>query len=141
MNGINQLIKFADRTTPNSQLPTNIILLDDAYQHRRVKPGLSVLLTEYDNLFYNDHVLPSGRLREFRAGYKRADIIIVTKAPEVLQENIRREIIEKINPQSHQKVYFSFIKYGSLIALFKDGSNKQNINFSILNSQFSICNC
>lgn len=60
---------------------TDVILLDDAFQHRSVRPGLNILLTTFDKPFYEDHVLPLGRLRESPQGYKRADIIIVTKCP------------------------------------------------------------
>jgi tetraacyldisaccharide 4'-kinase len=91
-----------------------VILLDDAFQHRRVKPGLSILLTEYNNQFYKDHVMPAGRLREFRSGYKRADIIIITKTPENINANIRQNIIYNIKPLAHQKVYFSFVKYSPI---------------------------
>jgi len=60
----------------------NMILLDDAFQHRYVKPGLNVLLTEYYDPFWKDLVVPAGRLREFRLGWKRADVILITKSPE-----------------------------------------------------------
>jgi tetraacyldisaccharide 4'-kinase len=89
----------------------NVILLDDAFQHRYVKPGLSILLTDYLKLYTEDHVLPSGTLRESRCGAKRADIIIVTKTPKVFSPITRRRIIEDLNPTTDQKVLFSFIKY------------------------------
>ena len=59
----------------------NLILLDDAFQHRYVEPALSVLLTEYSNPFWSDLVIPAGKLREFRCGWKRADVLILTKCP------------------------------------------------------------
>lgn len=95
----------------------DIILLDDAYQHRWVKPGFSILLTDYHHLYFDDHVIPGGRLREFALGAKRADCIIVTKTPKVFSPITRRRIIDDIKPKSHQRVYFSYIKYGMPIPL------------------------
>jgi tetraacyldisaccharide 4'-kinase len=64
-----------------SRPQTRVVLLDDAFQHRAINPNLNILLTEYDEPFYKDWLLPAGRLREWRGGYKRADLIIVTKCP------------------------------------------------------------
>ncbi|MFZ1748730.1 MAG: tetraacyldisaccharide 4'-kinase [Saprospiraceae bacterium] len=93
---------------PNMQT----ILLDDAFQHRAIQPGLNILLTAYDSLFTQDYLLPSGRLREWRSGYSRADIIIVTKCPVILDETERQKIIAEINPKPYQRVYFSYYEYG-----------------------------
>lgn len=98
---------------------TQVILLDDAFQHRYVKPGLSILLTDYHKLYYNDYLLPSGTLREPIRGAGRADIIIVTKTPTVLSPFVRRKITTDLKPKLHQKVYFSFIKYGKIQSLWK----------------------
>jgi tetraacyldisaccharide 4'-kinase len=95
----------------------DIILLDDAFQHRWVKPGFSILLTDYHHLYIQDHVLPAGRLREFASGAKRADCIVVTKTPKVFSPITRRRIIDDLRPKPHQRVYFSYIKYGTLIPL------------------------
>ena len=88
-----------------------VILLDDAFQHRYVKPGLSILLTDYHRIYPEDTILPSGTLREFRTGARRADIIIVTKTPKIFSPITRRRIMEELKPDSRQRVYFSFIKY------------------------------
>ena len=96
----------------------NVILLDDAFQHRYVKPGLSILLTDYHHLYSEDLVLPSGTLREFRTGARRADIIVVTKTPKIFSPITRRRIIEEIKPDSKQRVYFSYIKYGDPVPVF-----------------------
>lgn len=98
---------------------TRVILLDDAFQHRYVKPGLSILLTDYHKLYYNDYLLPSGTLREPILGAGRADIIIVTKTPTVLSPIVRRKIVTDLKPKSHQKVYFSFIRYNKIQSLWK----------------------
>ena len=102
-----------------SQFPElKVILLDDAFQHRRVKAGLSVLLTDYGKMFYDDFLLPSGTLREWRAGKKRADVIIATKCPDNLSPVEKRIIIKKINPEPHQHVFFSHIRYGNPVSVF-----------------------
>lgn len=87
------------------------ILLDDAFQHRYVKPGLSILLTDYHRLYSEDFVLPSGTLREFRSNARRADIIVVTKTPRIFSPITRRRILEGLSPAKHQRVYFSYINY------------------------------
>ncbi len=109
VHGISMLIKnFPD---------TDVILLDDAFQHRHVKPGLSILLTDFHNLYSVDFPLPSGRLREFRLGASRADIIIVTKSSNVLSPIVRRGIAEKIRPKKHQKLFYSYISHGKITRL------------------------
>lgn len=94
------------------------VLLDDAFQHRSVTPYINVLLTQYEMPFYNDYLLPSGRLREWRASYKRADIIIITKCPEDLTINKRDEFIEKLKPFPNQKVFFTRYEYGNLYQFY-----------------------
>jgi len=89
----------------------DVILLDDAFQHRWVKPGLSLLLTDYQKLYTDDYLLPAGSLREPVSGAKRADVIIVTKTPKVLSPIISREIIAKLKPAANQSILFSYIQY------------------------------
>lgn len=93
---------------------TNVVLLDDAFQHRKVIPGYAIMLTDYNAPFYKDHVVPSGRLREFRSGYARANTIIVTKCPQSLTAEERTKITKKIAPLERQSLFFSYIKYKSL---------------------------
>ena len=88
-----------------------VILLDDAFQHLAVTPGLNILLTEFKNPFTRDWLLPSGRLREWRAGYRRADIIIVSKCPTELTPEQRRKLLREIDPFPRQRVYFSRYRY------------------------------
>lgn len=92
---------------------TKAIILDDAFQHRTVKAGLNILLTEYSNLFTNDWFLPTGDLRDEISSYRRAEIIVVTKCPENLEDAKKKSIIAEINPLPGQKVFFSTIKYGA----------------------------
>lgn len=88
-----------------------VILLDDAFQHRKVKSGFSILLTTYGNIYINDWYLPSGTLRDSKREAKRADLIVVTKCPDTLSDAQRREIVQKIQPQTHQEIIFSFLEY------------------------------
>jgi tetraacyldisaccharide 4'-kinase len=108
-NGISLLSKL-----PN---PPEVILMDDAFQHRYVKPGFSILLTDYFNLYTHDYLLPSGKLREPRSSARRADVIIVTKTDKIYSPITERTLIEDIKPRQHQKLFLSFITYDSLIGL------------------------
>jgi tetraacyldisaccharide 4'-kinase len=92
---------------------TQVILLDDAFQHRYVKPGLNILLTDYSNLFTRDWFLPTGDLRDIKSSYKRADIIVVTKCRPNLEDEEKQSIINEISPLQHQNVFFTTIEYGS----------------------------
>lgn len=94
------------------------ILLDDAYQHLEVTPGLNILLTEYANPYFQDYLLPSGRLREWRYGARRADIVIVTKCPNEPKEE---EILTwrfKLKLNEKQLLFFSYLDYGTPYHLF-----------------------
>lgn len=99
-----------------------VIVLDDAFQHRYVKAGLNILLTEFHHPYFNDYLVPAGNLREPRNGMKRADIIIVTKCPDELSNVVQRAYVDKINPLQHQQVFFSALKYSDLISI-KDHSS------------------
>jgi tetraacyldisaccharide 4'-kinase len=89
----------------------DVILLDDAYQHRSVKAGLTILITDYSRPFYKDHILPFGSLRESRSSYKRASIIVVSKCPLDLTPAQAKDMEEKIAPLPHQKIFFTGIHY------------------------------
>jgi tetraacyldisaccharide 4'-kinase len=88
-----------------------VVLLDDAFQHRSVKAGKNILITDYSKPFYTDHILPIGTLREKRNAYHRADIIIVSKCPLDLSTTAKSTIINHINPLPHQQVFFTGIQY------------------------------
>jgi tetraacyldisaccharide 4'-kinase len=92
---------------------TNVIILDDAFQHRSIKPGFNILLTECSDLYTRDFFLPTGDLRDQRASYKRANVIVVTKCPADITEEQRNKIIKEIKPLDHQKVFFTTIEYGT----------------------------
>ncbi|MFX0557333.1 tetraacyldisaccharide 4'-kinase [Maribacter sp. CXY002] len=101
-HGIEQLEKLID---------PDIILLDDAYQHRKVRPDFSILLTTYQRLYVDDWYLPTGDLRDSKSASKRADIIIVTKCPPSISDNEQQTILRKLHPQPHQQVLFAYLEY------------------------------
>lgn len=103
-----------------------VILLDDAFQHRKVKAGLYMLLTAYDDLYCKDIVLPTGNLREPRSGAIRANIIIVTKCPKSLSPENQSLIAEKLNIRSWQKLFFTTIQYDTEL---KNQTAKQSLSF------------
>src|SRR5690606_16970658 len=91
---------------------TEVILLDDAFQHRAIKAGLNILLTDCQNLFTRDFYLPAGDLRDLKSSYKRADIIVVTKCPFNLSQSAKESIIKEIKPLPHQQIFFTTIEFG-----------------------------
>ncbi len=97
---------------------TEVIILDDAFQHRQVKAGLNIILTDCSNLYTRDFILPAGDLRDVRSSSKRADIIIVTKCKADLSEAEKKNIIAEIDPAANQTVYFTTIVYGKPYHLF-----------------------
>jgi len=106
---------------------TQTILLDDAFQHRSVVPGMNILLSAYNEPFYEDHLMPLGRLREPRESYRRADVIIVSKCPDEMEATERQAVLDKIKPTSKQQVFFSKYKYKEPYFIF-DPSVKIELN-------------
>ena len=91
-----------------------VILLDDAFQHRSVNAGLNILLTEYQRLYTDDYLFPAGTLRDVRSAAKRADIIVISKAPKDLSKEEKQQITNKLNISENQKVYFSYLEHAAL---------------------------
>ncbi|MDI1306929.1 MAG: tetraacyldisaccharide 4'-kinase, partial [bacterium] len=106
-NGIEQLLSQSNKP--------ELILLDDAFQHRKVKAGFYILLTSYGDLYSDDFILPTGNLRESRSGAKRANIIIVTKCPFPLSLDEQKEIKNKLKLSLNQELYFTYIDYDDCI--------------------------
>jgi tetraacyldisaccharide 4'-kinase len=106
-NGIEQLLSQTNKP--------EIILLDDAFQHRKVKAGFYILLTSYGDLYSDDFMLPTGNLRESRNGAKRANLVVVTKCPANLSLDELNKIRAKLKLESNQELYFSFIDYDELV--------------------------
>lgn len=92
-----------------------VILLDDAFQHRKVKAGFNIMLTAYNNLYYKDWVLPTGNLREPRSGAKRADLIVVTKCNKDMSDAEKQQIASKINLKEKQQLFFSYVDYSTKV--------------------------
>jgi len=112
----------------------DVLLLDDSFQHRYVKPGLSILLTDFHSLYMEDYLIPAGTLRDVVSQAKRADIIIVTKTYRVLSPITRRRIESILKPKVHQSLYFSYLEYGKLTIFpgFKMVEISKSINTIVL---------
>ncbi len=90
---------------------TEVIILDDAFQHRAIKAGLNILLTVYNDLYIDDFFFPTGGLRDQHTSAKRADIIIVTKCPSDLAKSKKEKIIQQLQPKEKQRIFFTSIEY------------------------------
>ena len=106
VNGVRKLLM--------SNNASEIILLDDAFQHRSIKAGLNILLTEYQHLYCDDLLFPAGTLRDVKSAARRANLIVVSKSPKELKEAEKQQIINKLKPSTEQKVYFSYLEYAPL---------------------------
>lgn len=106
----------------------DIILLDDGFQHRKVKAGLYILLTSFYKLFTEDFLLPYGDLRESKRGAKRADVVIVTKCPKDLNEGDKIEIAKRLKLTSNQKLFFSSISYDDTIYSERESTSINKLN-------------
>jgi tetraacyldisaccharide 4'-kinase len=103
VRGVNSILK--------EKPETQIIILDDGFQHRKIAPGLTILLTDFNRLMIRDHLLPYGLLRESKNNMKRADVILVTKSPENIPPIQRRIIVKEINKAPYQNLFFTSFKY------------------------------
>lgn len=121
VDGVKRLMSTPESPdNPESQEPPKtpqLIILDDVFQHRAIKPSINILLTEYSHPYFADHILPYGDLREFKKARFRANIVIVTKCPAVLNPVEKHNIIHDLRLQNYQKVFFSYLRYGSLQTL------------------------
>ncbi|MCK4662321.1 MAG: tetraacyldisaccharide 4'-kinase [Bacteroidales bacterium] len=115
----------------------DVIILDDAFQHRYVKPGFSILLIDFNQPLSNDHLLPLGRLREHAHEKRRANLILITKSPNELKPIERRIIVKDLKLFPYQTLYFTTYKYGNLIPVFNndnviDNEKLKNKSYSVL---------
>lgn len=113
VHGIAQLLQLPE--------PPSVILLDDAMQHRYVKPGLTICLTSYSRILYKDMMLPAGRLREPASNVTRADLVIVTKCPGALRREEETEITANLPTRLDQPIFYSAYRYGNLVNLATGG--------------------
>ncbi len=107
---------------------TGVILLDDGFQHRRIIPGLSVLLTDFERLMIYDALLPYGNLRESLSNIRRADIILITKSPEDISPIQRRIIVKEISKAPYQNLYFTSLTYKDPLPVFEKPDQELNLN-------------
>ena len=98
----------------NRENAPDVILLDDAFQHRSIKAGLNLLLTDYQNLYTDDFLFPAGTLRDVKSAAKRAQIIVVSKSPKDLGDEAQKRVIDKLKLMEEQKVYFSYLEHAPL---------------------------
>ena len=105
-------------TSDNDTKDVDVILLDDAFQHRYVKPGINILLVDYHRMIFQDKLLPAGRLREPVEGKKRADIVIITKCPKDLRPMDYRVLTNEMGLLAYQSLYFTTLSYENLKPLF-----------------------
>ena len=120
VNGVKSLLKL----TP----PVEVILLDDAYQHRSIKPGFSILLMDYNRPIHKDRLLPAGRLREPAINRSRANILLVTRSPERIKPIELREYVNLLGLSIGQHLYFTSMRYGELAPVFP-GSEKRDVSW------------
>jgi tetraacyldisaccharide 4'-kinase len=128
VNGVNSLLK--------EKPETEVIILDDGFQHRRITPGLVILLTDFGRLMINDHLLPYGRLRESISNMNRADIILVTKSPENISPIQRRIIVKEINKAPYQNLFFTSFEYKDPVPVFAQQMERR-LSLITLNKQTS----
>lgn len=126
VQGINKMLEI------NPDL--NLIVLDDAFQHRYVKPTVSIVLMEYSRPAYQDHLLPFGRLREPMSALNRADVVVVTKCPEDMKPMEERIFKERLNLFPYQKLLFSSYVYQNPLPVFDDvpADARQHFSFDSL---------
>lgn len=127
--GIETLLALPEEKRPE------VILLDDAFQHRYVKPSLSILLTDSQRTFYNDELLPAGRLREPQSGKERAQIILITKTPNTFKPIDYRIITNNIQLFPWQEIYFTSYKYKSLLPVFPETTCIKKGNLDLLKKE------
>ena len=116
-----------------SKPETDVIILDDAFQHRRITPGFSILLSDFERLIVRDHIMPYGNLRENKENMRRADIILITKSPENISPIQRRLIVKEIDKAPYQNLYFTSFWYKDPLPVF-DNADQGKIHLDLAQS-------
>jgi tetraacyldisaccharide 4'-kinase len=109
LNGVKKLAALEQKP--------NVILLDDVFQHRYIRCGLNIVVSDFSHPFFSDHLLPYGTLREQKIGLVRADIVIISKTPERTTPIELRNVLKDVKAGPHQQVFFSYLKYGDLYSI------------------------
>ena len=128
VDGVRKLLKGKNAS--------EVILLDDAFQHRHIVAGLNILLTEYQHLYCDDFLFPAGTLRDIKSAAKRAHVIVVSKSPIVLNEEDKECVVNKLRPEEEQKVFFSYLEYAPLQPL---NEKAKTISVEDANSVLAFC--
>ena len=115
VNGVKNILQLKPET--------DVIILDDGFQHRRITPGFSILLTAFENLISTDHMMPYGSLREDKNNIRRADVILITKSPENITPIERRLIVKQIDKAPYQSLYFTSLTYKDPVPVFENSLN------------------
>ena len=119
VNGVRKIMDISPET--------QVIILDDGFQHRSITPGFSIVLSDFDRPFMRDYMLPYGNLRENKSNIRRADIILITKCPEGLNAIQRRLFVKETGKAAWQKLYFTSLSYRAPLSVF--GNQKQDPDF------------
>jgi len=122
VNGIKKILEYASET--------DVIILDDGFQHRRITPGLSIVLSDFNRLITGDHLLPYGDLRESKSNIKRADILLVTKTPRDLTESDMNLIEKDIVKYTHQKLFFTTYRYKEPLPVIDQSGRETGLTFT-----------
>ncbi len=128
VHGVKQIVK--------KEPETDVIILDDAFQHRSIIPGFSILLSDFERLMVRDHMLPYGNLRESIGNMRRADIILITKSPEDVTAIQRRLIVKEVDKAPYQNLYFTSLTYSDPVPVFE---HKESVDIKPDISIFSGC--
>jgi len=110
---------------------TDVILLDDGYQHRWIKAGFNILITPFSSPYYKDYLMPVGKLREGKKGVTRANAVIFSKTPENTNPTLKKGMLERLHLFSNQKAYFSVIEYHKFKCISNNTELEENIPYSI----------
>lgn len=116
VNGVRSILELSPET--------DVIILDDGYQHRRITPGFSILLSDFERPFMRDYMLPYGNLREYQTNIRRAEVILVTKCPKNLNAIQRRLIVKEVGKAAYQNLYFTSFSYKAPVAVFGSQSRE-----------------
>ena len=104
---------------------TEVIIMDDGFQHRRIIPGFSILLSDFERLIVRDHMMPYGNLRESIGNKRRADIILITKSPEKISPIQRRLIVKEVDISPYQNLFFTSLTYKDPVLVFDDKDHEE----------------
>ena len=113
-----------DRIEGTGKLDADLIVLDDAFQYRKLIPSLSIVLVDYYRPTFEDSLLPLGRLRDLPSRILEADIVIVTKCPAALEEGVREQFRQKLGLKPEQKLFFTTIRYSAPEPVFKEADSR-----------------